>query len=93
MAAPYRNRTHPDDPAGKKTRARIQTTQLVKRLSQYALGLNDDAGQPVILDNARIRAIEILLNKSLPNLTATELSGPNGGIITPVINIAKSDKG
>jgi len=73
MAATKRNRSHPNDPAFEKTRAKIQTTQLVKRLQCYALNEKDDAGNNVDLDNGQIRAIEILLNKKLPNLQATEM--------------------
>ena len=78
MEAPKRNRSKPSDPAFKKTREKIRTTQLVKRLECYALGEKDPAGNEVDLEPARIRAIEVLLNKTLPNLQATELSGPDG---------------
>lgn len=46
-------------------RARIQTTQLVNRLQAFANG-------ECVLTADRIRAIEILLNKSLPNLSSVE---------------------
>jgi hypothetical protein len=65
-----------------KTRAAIQTTQLVKRLQFYALGIDDpsetklsDGAKPVEIDAGRLRAIEILLRKSLPDLTAMTVSG------------------
>lgn len=46
-------------------RSHIQTTQLVKRLQSFANG-------DIELDANRIRAIEILLNKTLPNLASVE---------------------
>jgi hypothetical protein len=68
-----------------QTRAAIQTTQLVKRLQNYALGLaepNADAESgPAEIDSGRLKAIEILLRKSLPDLAAVTVEGPNGGPI------------
>ena len=58
-----------------QTRAAIQTTQLVKRLQCYALAEEDEAGNTVEIDPNRLRAIEILLRKSLPDLSAITLSG------------------
>jgi len=46
-------------------RLRIKTTQLVNRLQSFADGECE-------LDANRIRAIEILLAKSLPNLSSVE---------------------
>jgi uncharacterized protein YjiS (DUF1127 family) len=51
-----------------ETRAKIQTSQLINRLTDHAL--ND-----LKLEPTQVRAIEILLKKTLPDLTATELSG------------------
>lgn len=53
-----------------QTRAAIQTSQLVKRLQNYALAEND-----VEIDAGRLKAIEVLLRKSLPDLSAITLSG------------------
>lgn len=47
---------------------KIRTTQLIKRLQDHTLGV-------IELTTSQIRAAEILLNKTLPNLKATELSG------------------
>ena len=58
-----------------QTRSAIQTTQLVKRLQCFALGEKDDADNAVDLDPNRLKAIEILLRKSLPDLSAITLSG------------------
>lgn len=79
MAAPKNNRTKPGNAAFERTRAKIQTTQLLKRLTCHALNKKDDAGNDVSLDNTHIQAIKILLDKSLPNLTATDLKVEPGG--------------
>lgn len=49
-------------------RERIQTSMLVNRLTNHALG-------KVKMEPSQVRAIEILLRKTLPDLQATELSG------------------
>lgn len=51
-------------------RTKIQTSQLINRLENYALSDSEEE-----ISNGRLKAIEILLRKSLPDLTATELSG------------------
>jgi hypothetical protein len=57
-----------DVPWDERTRQRIKTSMLVNRLSDHVLnGTSMSATQ--------IRAAEILLNKTLANLTATELVG------------------
>lgn len=63
MAARIHKIRHDDE-----TRAKIQTSQLINRLTDHAL--ND-----LKLEPTQVRAIEILLKKTLPDLTATELSG------------------
>jgi hypothetical protein len=57
-----------DVPWDERTRQRIKTSMLVNRLSDHVLG---DAS----MSATQIRAAEILLNKTLANLTATELVG------------------
>ena len=52
-----------------QTRSAIQTTQLVKRLQDYALG------EIAEIEPGRLKAIEILLRKTLPDLSAVTLSG------------------
>lgn len=53
------------------TRKKIQTSQLINRLSKHAFG-------EVELLPTQIKAIEILLKKSLPDLSAIEITGdPN----------------
>ena len=58
-----------------RSRSAIKTTQLVKRLNLFALNELDDAGNVVELDAARLRAIEILLRKTLPDLSNIQVSG------------------
>lgn len=59
----------------KRSRDAIKTTQLVKRLNCFALGERDDAGNVVELDGPRLKAIEVLLKKTLPDLAAVQISG------------------
>lgn len=79
MPATHRNRSHPDDPAFERTREKIQTTQLVKRLSNHALGTKDDQGNDVKLETSQVTAIKILLDKTIPSLQAVTLTGGDGG--------------
>jgi len=58
-----------------RSREAIKTTQLVKRLNCFALNETDDAGNVVEMDPQRLRAIEILLRKTLPDLSSITLSG------------------
>ncbi len=58
-----------------QTREAIKTTQLVKRLQFYALGENDEAGNVVEIDAGKLKAIEVLLRKSLPDLSSVTLTG------------------
>jgi len=62
-----------------RTRSAIQTTQLVKRLQDFALDLPGSDGQPVKLEPDRQRAIETLLRKTLPDLKSIEISGTGEG--------------
>jgi hypothetical protein len=58
-----------------QVREAIRTTQLVKRLQFFALAEKDEAGNVVEIDPNRLRAIEVLLKKSLPDLSSVELTG------------------
>lgn len=62
-----------------RSRAAIQTTQLVKRLNCFALDIPDEAGNKVELDSQRLTAIKILLGKSLPDLQSVEMTSGEGG--------------
>ena len=59
------NKLHQED-----VRLKIKTSQLINRLQNYALG--DDA---IVLESGHLKAIEILLRKSLPDLSAVTVSG------------------
>jgi hypothetical protein len=52
-----------------KTREKIQTSQLVNRLTDFV-------NSKVELSPAQVRAIEVLLKKTLPDLSAITLNGP-----------------
>ena len=58
-------------------REKIKTSQLVNRLQDFALVGNDPkTGDPIEIDGARLKAIEILLRKALPDLSAVAVTGP-----------------
>lgn len=67
---------HQDD-----VRAKIQVSQLINVLMGQALGTSDEIGM------IRMKAIEILLRKSLPDLSAIELTGADGGPLRIVATI------
>jgi len=71
MAARLRTR-HQDE-----IRAKIQTSQLINRLTGCALGELD-------LSPTQLRSIEILLKKSLPDLMAVSIEGPGESGELPV---------
>lgn len=59
-----------------RARSAIQTTQLVKRLQFFALDKEDPAsGKVPDLDGTKLKAIEMLLKKTLPDLSSVEISG------------------
>ena len=63
MAARTNKIRHTDE-----VRARIQTSQLINRLTDHAIG-------KVELSATQVRSIEVLLKKSLPDLQSVEHSG------------------
>jgi hypothetical protein len=65
-----------------QTRAAIQTSQLVNRLQDYAL-----AKEGVDLDSGRLKAIEILLRKSLPDMSSVTVAGDEENPIGFIIKI------
>jgi hypothetical protein len=73
MAARTRKIRHDDE-----TRAKIQASQLINRLTDHALGT-------VELSQTQVRAVEILLKKSLPDLTSVEHRGDEDAPIEHVI--------
>jgi hypothetical protein len=60
-----------------EVRTKIQTSQLVNVLQNHALGTDEDKE----ITPTRMKAIEILLRKALPDLSSTEISGVDGGDI------------
>lgn len=70
---------HQDD-----VRAKIQTSQLLNRLSDHALG-------DVKLEATQVRSIEVLLKKVLPDLSAVELSGDEDSPIVTRIELIDGD--
>lgn len=53
-------------------RAKIQASQLINRLTDHAFG-------KVHLEPTQVRSIEVLLRKSVPDLSAVQLTGTDGG--------------
>ncbi|CDY76120.1 hypothetical protein BGLT_05192 [Caballeronia glathei] len=80
MAARLR-KTHQED-----VRAKIQASQLINVLQNYALGVTESE-----IPMGRLKAIEILLRKSVPDLSQSslELSGKEGAPAVQV-NIVKA---
>jgi hypothetical protein len=78
MAARIR-KTHQDD-----VRAKIQATQLVNVLQNHALGKDKKEITP-----SRIKAIEILLKKSIPDLSAVTVGGDEENPISVVGRIER----
>ena len=77
---------HQDD-----VRAKIQTSQLINRLTEQAL--NPDVAE---ISPTRLKAIEILLRKSLPDLSAVTHSGDENNPVRSVqrielVALGKSD--
>lgn len=75
MAARIRKQ-HQDE-----VRTRIQVSQLLNVLHRQALGEDEE------MSPTRLRAAEILLRKSLPDLTATTLAAPGGGPVEHIHRI------
>lgn len=68
MAARKRKVLHDD-----RTREKIRTSQLLNRLHAYALNESDpQTKKPVKLEPGQVKAIEILLRKSMPDLSQVE---------------------
>jgi hypothetical protein len=62
--APRINKIRPDD----ETRAKIQTSQLINRLHNHVFEKTE-------LSSTQLKSIEILLKKTLPDLSAVDHSG------------------
>lgn len=66
-------------------RAKIQASQLINVLQKHALSGEGE------IPLSRMKAIEILLRKSLPDLSSVEMSGPDGGAIQQQIEMVIVD--
>ncbi len=74
MAARTRRGTL-EQPWDKRVRDRIKTSMLLNRMHEHILGRLE-------LSPTQVRCIEIALRKSLPDLSAVEHTGPDGGALT-----------
>lgn len=72
-------RLHQDD-----VRAKIQASQLINVLTDHALGHSEELSQ------SRLKAIEILLRKSLPDLSSVEMS--HSGFIVGIAKELSEDE-
>lgn len=83
MAARTMRVRHQDD-----VRAKIQATQLINVLQNHALGVTEE------LSMSRMKAIEILLKKSLPDLSAVQVEGPgdDGEILHKIVREVRDPK-
>ena len=79
MAARLR-KTHQDE-----VRTKIQTSALIKRVQDYALGTLSDED----VSSNRLNAIKLLLSKSLPDLSSVEITGEGGGAV--VLTLTNND--
>lgn len=71
MAAVKRNRNKEQSPLGDKSRAKIQTTQLVKRLQDNALGKLKGKHE---MTSGQINSAIALIDRTLPKLSATDMN-------------------
>lgn len=65
-----------------RVRTAIKTEELVAELQQCALGQK-------IMDREQIKAAEILLKKSLPDMKQIEHTGPDGGPVQYTVQVLK----
>lgn len=67
-------------------REKIQVSQLINRVQDYALGkLTDEE-----VSSNRLNAIKLLLAKSLPDMQSIEMTGKDGSpLMPPVITFTK----
>ena len=63
-------------------RERIQTSQLINVLQTHALSGENE------ITPTRMKAIEILLRKSLPDLSSVEMTGEDGGAIQHSLKVS-----
>ena len=73
------NKLHQED-----VRKKIQVSQLLNVLQNHALGVNDDEISPT-----RMKAIEILLRKSMPDMASVTISGDSNQPLQHIVTWAK----
>lgn len=71
-----------------RTRNVIQTTQLVKRLNNFAL----DEEKRVVMSSDQVRAALGLLRKTIPDLAVTAHTGPDGGPVMIITGVDRGDR-
>jgi hypothetical protein len=67
-----------------EVRTKIQTSQLINRLTDHALN-------GPCLDASQVRAIEILMKKTLPDLSAVQVSGDEDNPLEVITRIELVD--
>jgi len=67
-----------------EAREKIKTTQLINRLQDHALGA-------VEMSSTQVRAVEVLLKKRVPDLSAVTLQGDDdGGAVKTITEIRRT---
>ena len=72
------NKLHQED-----VRKKIQVSQLLNVLQNHALGISED------LSPTRMKAIEILLRKSMPDMASVTISGDQDQPLQHIVTWAK----
>jgi hypothetical protein len=72
------NKLHQDD-----VRKKIQVSQLLNVLQNHALGIDEE------LSPTRMKAIEILLRKSMPDMASVTISGDSDQPLQHIVTWAK----
>ena len=91
MAKSKRNRTDPKNSGYRQDVVdRIRTTEIVTRVEQFVMGETDKNDQEIIMTAQHVGLISILLNKTLPNLQATSLTGEDGKGPIAIENITRT---
>jgi hypothetical protein len=78
MAGRPINKLHQED-----VRKKIQVSQLLNVLQNHALGVSED------LSPTRMKAIEILLRKSMPDMASVTVSGDSDQPLQHIVTWAK----
>jgi len=73
-----------------KTREKIKTTQIANRLQAYVLGETDpQTGEKVEMKAAQVNAAKVLLDKTLPTLSMSDVLNSSAGEQSPEEMIQK----